>query len=193
LFFVFCFVNYNFLIKKKFQNKKKQNIKKQNIKTKQKKRKENKTKQNKMELERFDFVFSYWIIVWFLLFEFKWTNLNPKVALGIGLIENIGLLFLMIFYQNSVTQILLFCFINLFLKVLPLWIVRNTSIHTKDVLFLMALFLVYIFWLVVINKKNLREFAYQKLHAIQTNKPIGPMMYFLEKKCQKKKYFNIFL
>ena len=150
-----------------------------------------------MELERFDFVFSYWIILWFFLFEFKWTNLNPKVALGIGLIENIGILFLMMFYQNSVTQILLFCVINLFLKVLPLWMVRNTSIHTKDVLFLMALFLVYLFWLKIINKKNLREFAFEKLHAIQTNKPIGPMMYFLggggKNNAQKKKYLNIFL
>ena len=40
-------------------------------------------------MNRIDFVFSYWIFLWYILYEFKITQYNPKWALTFGLIENI--------------------------------------------------------------------------------------------------------
>jgi hypothetical protein len=31
---------------------------------------------------RFDYVFSYWIFIWYLFYELKWTSYNPKLALS---------------------------------------------------------------------------------------------------------------
>jgi hypothetical protein len=53
---------------------------------------------------RFDYVFSYWIFAWFLLYEFGYTSYNPKIALIIALIENIGILCLMIYFKIQVKK-----------------------------------------------------------------------------------------
>ena len=49
---------------------------------------------------RFDFVFSYWIFAWYILYICNIVKYNPKWALTIGLVENIGILFLMFFYAK---------------------------------------------------------------------------------------------
>jgi len=62
---------------------------------------------------RFDFVFSYWIFVWSLLYNNKLVSYNPKFALIIALIANIIKLFTMIYYKNSFIYIVLFILLGL--------------------------------------------------------------------------------
>ena len=82
-----------------------------------------------MKSNRFDFVFSYWIFLWYILYILKVVIYNPKWALTISLIENTFALALMFFYKNSFINIFFFCFINLFIKILPLWSLRKTNVH----------------------------------------------------------------
>ena len=98
---------------------------------------------------RFDLVFSYWIFLWYLLYEWKFTQYNPKFALVVGLIENFVYLLCMIFYKNTIVNIWLFVIINFFIKILPLYMVRGTSVRKSDIVFSFALFLIYIAWLIV--------------------------------------------
>ena len=98
---------------------------------------------------RFDLVFSYWIFLWYLLYQWKFTQYNPKFALIVGLVENCVYLFCMIVYKNTIVIIWLFVIINFFIKILPLYMVRGTSVRKSDIVFSFALFLIYIAWLIV--------------------------------------------
>ena len=90
---------------------------------------------------RLDFVFSYWIFAWWLLYAAGFTSFNPKLILILGIIENlIGLLFL------PTEKILFYLVINLFIKVIPLYLVWNTQVQQRDIVFTFVLFLIYLVW-----------------------------------------------
>jgi hypothetical protein len=129
---------------------------------------------------RFDFVFSYWLFAWYILYEFKIVSYNPKIAIIIGIIENILILCLMIYFENSFIYIFLFCFVNTFLKLLPLWSLRNTNYEFKDVYALIKLFIIYLLWL-IINNLNLKNSVKDKYYQLKNNKPIAPFTYYIDK------------
>ena len=123
---------------------------------------------------RFDFVFSYWIFTWYIFYELSITKYNPKWGLTIALIENIFVLFLMIFYKNSFIHIILFCFINFFIKIIPLWRLRKTKYEINGIYSMIVLFCIYLVW-VKINNVPLHMFSW-----IQKNEP-GPFTYYAKK------------
>lgn len=127
---------------------------------------------------RFDYVFSYWIFAWFLLYQFGFTSYNPKIALILGLIENIGILGSMIYFNNSFIYIFLFCIINFFIKVLPIWLLRKSKYEWIDVYAMIALFLIHILWL-VINKVDFKKYASDRYSQIKTNRPAAPLTHYM--------------
>jgi hypothetical protein len=131
-------------------------------------------------IERFDFVFSYWIFAWFILYELKITHYNPKIALIIGLLVNVIELSTMIYYKNSFSNIFLFSLINFIFKVVPLWILRKTEYKVIDVYADIGLFIIYLFWL-FINNVNIRKESTNLVYKIKHNKPVGPIMYYVNK------------
>ena len=128
----------------------------------------------KLNISDIDLIFSYWIFVWYLLYEFKIINNSPKLALIIGLITNTILLLLMIYYVNNIYNILLFCIVQLFIKIIPLWRLRNNNIY--DYKSLIILFIIYMVWL-HINKTNIRKLNKTKLEKIKNNINIGQITY----------------
>ena len=96
---------------------------------------------------RADLVFSYWIYTWYLLYAFKITNYSPKVALILGVIDNIIMLLLMLLYGTSRRTIFYFIIINTLIKVVPLYYLRNDPILWRDIYFTGCLFVVFIIWL----------------------------------------------
>jgi hypothetical protein len=128
-------------------------------------------------IERFDFVFSYWIFAWFLLYEAGVIAYNPKIALLIGFIENLGILFIMLYFANSGLNIFLFCFINFFIKIVPLYILRNTMFKTRDLYAFIGLLGIYVLWILV-NQVSIIDSAKQRYKEIRDNKPLGPFMYY---------------
>ena len=127
-----------------------------------------------LQINDIDLIFSYWIFVWYLLYEFKFINNSPKLALIIGLITNTILLLLMIYYVNNIYNILLFCIVQVFIKVIPLWRLRNNNIY--DYKSLIILFIIYMVWL-HINKTNIRKLNKTKLEKIKNNINIGQITY----------------
>jgi hypothetical protein len=129
---------------------------------------------------RFDFVFSYWIFAWYVLYVFRVTTYNPKIALIVGLIQNIGLLLLMFYYKNNWIHIATFCFIQFLIKALPLWSLRNDPYRWKDFYALVVYFMIYIIWLYV--NDELHTSGLEKvLQQIKANLPVGPLMQFIDK------------
>ena len=128
----------------------------------------------KLQIDNIDLIFSYWIFTWYVLYELKITNYSPKLALIIGLISNIILLFLMIFYNNNIINILLFCVIQIFIKIIPLWRLRNNNIY--DFKALAILFIIYMVWL-FINNTNIYILNKVKMDNIKNNINIGQITY----------------
>lgn len=125
------------------------------------------------------FVFSYWIFVWFLFYEINVIKYSPKLALLFGLFENIILLITMIYFSNPFIQIILFCIINFFIKILPLWILRNQRIHTHDFLILLATFIVYLVWISI--HMSIPDFVKDFVRKIRQGESIGPVTEYIIK------------
>jgi len=128
----------------------------------------------KLQLDNIHLIFSYWIFAWYLLYELKYIKSSPKLAIIIGLISNIILLLLMIYYNNNIYNILLFCIVQLFIKIIPLWRLRNNNIY--DYKSLIILFIIYMLWL-FINNTNIYKLNKIKLKKIKNNINIGQISY----------------
>ena len=107
-----------------------------------------------MDTLRFDMVFSYWIFFWYILYILDITTYSPKFALIAGLIENFGLLLLMLTYGTSFVSVFYFIIINTLIKIVPLYYLRNQPLKMKDVAATVFLFMLYAIWL-YINKQTL--------------------------------------
>ena len=103
---------------------------------------------------RADLVFSYWIYAWFILYVFKFITYSPKFPLILGLIDNIIMLLLMLYFGSKSRTIILFIIINTLIKVVPLYYLRNQRIKMSDIYFTVGLFIIFVIWL-HINKQNL--------------------------------------
>ena len=125
-------------------------------------------------------LFSYWIVVWYVLYMVGVIPYNPKFALTVGLIENVILLCIMIYYKNKWVNIVLFCTVGLFMKVIPLWTLRHAVYTKQQVLSTLVLFMVYASYL-VLNEKNVISILQKNYLAVQHGTFIGPMSLILKK------------
>ena len=131
-------------------------------------------------MEKVYFIFSYWIFLWYLLYFFKIVNYNPKFAIIIGIIENICILLLMIFYNTKVKLFLLFILMMIILKIIPLYSIWNKKIQNRDIIATFILFIIYLFFM-ILNKKNVSNFIKHIKDLIIYNKNTLPGMSFFEK------------
>ena len=130
---------------------------------------------------RIDHVFSYWIFFWFIFYKLDIIKYNPKIFLIIAGIENLYLLINMIYYKNSLKYILLFIFINIFIKVIPLIILWNTEYRFNDFIAGIVLFLIYFGWLYLNGlsiKSSIGKFK-DSLDKIKENKAFSPVIHKL--------------
>jgi hypothetical protein len=95
-----------------------------------------------------DLFFSFWIFAWYIFYIFS-TNIHysPKPALILGIIHNLLLFGLMIYFGSSKKTIFYFILINTLIKIIPLYTLRNESITRKDVYFTGLFFFLFILWI----------------------------------------------
>ena len=129
---------------------------------------------------RFDFTFSYWIFIWYVLYILRVTTYSPKIPLVLGVIHNIVLWLIMFYYKNDWIHIVTFFLINLCIKGIPLWTVRNDPYRWKDFYALVVYFIMYIIWLFVNDQLHTRGIE-KGLQQIKDNVPSGPFMQFVDK------------
>ena len=132
---------------------------------------------------RIDFIFSYWIFFWYLLYLTRFVKYNPKFAILCGLFENLFIMLLMIYYKTKARLLLLFFIMFVFLKVIPLYSIWATKINWNDIKFTFILFAIYLFW-TFFNKKTFSDFHMQTYKLIFYNKNTLPGMIFLDKMCR---------
>ena len=97
---------------------------------------------------RFDFVFSYWIFVWWILYELGLVKQNPKFIIILAIIY----IFSLILGNNNKKASCYFLPLiisSCIIKFYPLFSLRDTEIEYSDVIFSFQFVLMYLFWLLV--------------------------------------------
>ena len=129
---------------------------------------------------RIDYIFSYWIIAVFILYELGWIKYSPKLLLFAGLLENIGSIALLFFYSVSWLTIFIFIINTFLIKVLPLIIVWKDRIKREDVYFSIGIFLLYNIW-IQINNINIFQFYNLIMDSIIHERNETPFFWTLKK------------
>ena len=120
-----------------------------------------------------------WIFVWFILYFTSVVTISPKIWIWLALFENIISIFFML--KSKFYYILRFIVINLFIKVIPLYLVWNEPIRKSDIVYSGFVFVIYNVWL-FINGKTVYT-IYKMLYNAQLDKSnyIGMMSYLYDK------------
>ncbi len=95
-------------------------------------------------MRRFDLLFSYWIFTWYLFYICGWTTYNPTLAILIGIIENMTMLFSM--YKTKPSTIIFYIIALFLFKLLPFFSITH-RIQFIDFIVTMLLFIIYVWWL----------------------------------------------
>lgn len=138
---------------------------------------------------RVDFIFSYWIFFWYLLYiSGLIVQYNPKFAILCGLAENVFILLLMLYFHTNVKLILLFIIMMIPLKIIPLYTLWDTKITWIDVQITFFVFLFYLVW-GYMNDKKIHDFTKRTQELILHNKNTLPGMQILDKIIKKIRIF----
>ena len=127
---------------------------------------------------RFDFIFSYWILAWYVAYMVKFTDYIPKFVLIVGILENLVVLFYMIRFGSNFRTISRYMGVNAVIKVLPLYTVRNDPIRIKDIIATAVYFLIFTGWLYV-NEESLTGNYNKILDSLINNRDETPLMKML--------------
>ena len=100
-----------------------------------------------MEITRFDFIFSYWILFWFICYQIKLIQFNPKNAIIFSIIVNIIMFIFLIYNKSNRYYLFKFLFINTIIKIIPFLLIYKTKTTSKDNYFFLSLLFLYIFWI----------------------------------------------
>ena len=112
-----------------------------------------------------DVLFSYWIFVFVIVYFLGFKKYNPLFLLILGLVHNF-FLFILYLFIAPIKYVFLFCFVNFLIKIIPIYLLRNTTIKKKDIYFSISLFLIYLFYIYILyfvfGKKNAYNGIYSK-------------------------------
>jgi len=132
-----------------------------------------------MELQRIDFIFSYWIFSWYLLYITNIIEYSPKFVFLLGIIENIILLFFITQNGSTIETIIKFILINIIIKIVPYYTIINDKIKDKDILVSSLIFIIYNIWL-YINNTTIVNIYYKIYNSLINNKENTPGMMMIK-------------
>jgi hypothetical protein len=132
-----------------------------------------------MELQRIDFIFSYWIFSWYLLYITNIIEYSPKFVFLLGIIENIILLFFITQNGSTIETIIKFIVINIIIKIVPYYTIRNDKIKDKDIFVSCLIFIIYNIWL-YINNTTIVNIYYKIYNSLINNKENTPGMMIIK-------------
>jgi hypothetical protein len=120
-----------------------------------------------------DFIFSYWVFTWYILYMFKMVSYNPLFAIVLGIIENIGLLLYISLNGASISTILKLAIVIIFIEIIPYYTLNNDKIIKRDIFATMFFFIIYLLWLLV-NNMNILNIYNEINQSLIHNKGTTP-------------------
>ena len=134
-----------------------------------------------------DLIFSYWVLIWYILYEINLITYNPKFWLIVAIIVNFYNMYFM-FYFKRYDMLFLFIIIVTIVKVIPIWTLRNTALRMNDIIAGFVLFIIYYIWLTY-NCETLYSLFNKFYTSIRdNNKNHTLFMYFLRLQLVKFKW-----
>jgi hypothetical protein len=130
---------------------------------------------------RVDFTFSYWIFGWFILYIFHIIQYNPKIWLILGLFFNLlYLLYLFLIRHYFNKDVILYIIINIFIKVIPIWLLRNSKSNMYD--FIFGFFILFLLFLYMFIQLKSFSTIIEYYRYLWNNKNITtPLIYIIHK------------
>ena len=129
-------------------------------------------------MKRLDLLFSFWILIWYVLYIINLIKYNPKFWFFIALLSTLYNFYVM-FYFKRYYMALVFIIIVIIFKVIPIWTLRNTALRVKDIIAGLLLFIIYYIWLTY-NNDTLYSLFHGFYISIRDNKPTSiEFMYLL--------------
>ena len=110
-----------------------------------------------------DYLFSYWVFAWYVLYMTGIVSPNPKFAILVALLENVLVLLSMVYLRVNPKKIYYFFIMILLVKVLPLWTLRKSTVTKRDVSATAGLLLMYVGWIIWDEKVNASFKAYMQM------------------------------
>lgn len=101
----------------------------------------------------YSYVFSNWLFFWYILYIFKFTNYNPKLILQLALLHNFIILFYRVLLTDNVCDNATFICGMIFMKVLPLYTIRDTTFNCHDTRMSVLIYSLFLIWLRYNNKE----------------------------------------
>jgi len=133
-----------------------------------------------------DFLFSYWVIMWFLMYyfipvsspgkisSFIKTHFNPLLAIYFAFAENILTLFTLAYRHTPLVILLKYIAMIAILKGIPLYLLRKSRVHwIHDIAVLSGVFLLYLVYLQW-NETNLYEIYRRTFTSVRDGKTDTP-------------------
>jgi hypothetical protein len=122
---------------------------------------------------RFDFIFTYWIVGWYILYVAGRVSYNPLGILLLNLLAHVIMLMVMLYYSYS--YILLFVVQIVLLNVLPLWYIWKNPYVEKDLYASIVVTLMYLTW-VWIHQMNVISLYQSIFQKVANNHVLEPGM-----------------
>lgn len=127
---------------------------------------------------RIDFIFSYWIFAWYLLYMARITIYSPKLVLIIAVIEAL-FSYMILKTMNKFTRVSMVIMISC-IKIIPLISLWREPIIKRDIWVLISIFIIYNIWLGIHGETILS--IYKKIQVLLNNNTTElPFMYLLSK------------
>ena len=124
-----------------------------------------------------DLIFSYWVLLWYILYELSFIKYNPKLWVIGALLFNLIQFVIMIYYKRFF-MVTIFFFVLIIMKVIPLWRLRNTTTKLNDFMFGILIFIIYNGWLYY-NNYSIYKIFEALYYSIKNNNEVTPMMYII--------------
>lgn len=123
----------------------------------------------------YDLLFSYWLLIWFVLYYFKIVLYNPKWVFIIAMIYILIAIIIMIYNKSPPFKIFIFFMIGIISKAFPFYLIRNDPTNMRDIIFGVIVFLVYYLW--VYYKRGPNKFI--EIYTVDVFKFKTPIMNIL--------------
>lgn len=128
---------------------------------------------------RFDYLFSDWIFIWFIVYllagktkdsagaRFIYENMNPIIALFVGFFENLLLFILILLYNPKPELIFKFALMMVIVKIIPIILLYNTKIKwVENIISLLVIFGLYNVYLYIENTNIYDIYKNTTIHVI---------------------------
>jgi len=139
-----------------------------------------------------DYLFSYWILIWAIMYffaqrakettasKFICENMNPMIALVFALLENIFMFIKILIYNPVPSLIVNFLFMMFFVKIIPIYLIRSYKIKIiENITTFIFIFIVYIIYLFS-NKTSVYDVYIEVEKSIFGNENKTPMFPLIE-------------